>query len=117
TLAALEPVLALYRAPELLADRLTTLRLLTRPAAHMRQQAERLQPVLQQAAGKDYEVQATPMFSQIGSGALPIDQLPSHGLTVRHAGTGRSGRALQKLENMLRQLPRPIIGRIVQDAL
>ncbi|AEC20894.1 selenocysteinyl-tRNA(SeC) synthase [Pusillimonas sp. T7-7] len=117
TLAALEPVLALYRAPELLADRLTTLRLLARPAAHMRQQARRLQQVLQQAVGKDYEVQASPMFSQIGSGALPVDQLPSHGLIVRHIGTGGSGRALQKLESNLRQLPRPIIGRIAQDAL
>ncbi|NYT85116.1 L-seryl-tRNA(Sec) selenium transferase [Pollutimonas harenae] len=117
TLAALEPVLALYRAPELLPERLTTLRLLTRPAAHIRQQAERLQQVLQQVVAPDYEVQAMPMFSQIGSGALPVDQLPSHGLIVRHVGAGRSGRALQKLESMLRQLPRPIIGRIVQDAL
>lgn len=117
TLAALEPVLALYRAPELLADRLTTLRLLTRPAAQMRLQADRLQPILQQALGTDYEVQATPMSSQIGSGALPIDQLPSHGLSVRHVGTGRSGRALKMLEDRLRQLPRPVIGRITHDAL
>ncbi|NYT59956.1 L-seryl-tRNA(Sec) selenium transferase [Alcaligenaceae bacterium] len=117
TLAALEPVLALYRAPELLADRLTTLRLLTRPAAQMRLQADRLQPILQQALGTDYEVQATPMSSQIGSGALPIDQLPSHGLSVRHVGTGRSGRALKMLEDRLRQLPRPVIGRIMHDAL
>src|SRR5690606_28771227 len=117
TLAALEPVLALYRAPELLADRLTTLRLLTRPAAQMRLQADRLQPILQQALGADYEVQATPMSSQIGSGALPIDQLPSHGLSVRHVGTGRSGTALKRLETRLRQLPRPVIGRIMHDAL
>ncbi len=47
TLAALEPVLALYRAPELLADRLTTLRLLTRPATGMREQAERMLAPLQ----------------------------------------------------------------------
>lgn len=117
TLAALEPVLALYRSPELLADRLTTLRLLTRPAAQMRPQAERLQPVLQQAVGVDYEVVATPMSSQIGSGALPIDQLPSHGLCVRHVGAGRSGTALKRLETRLRQLPRPVIGRIMHDAL
>ncbi len=117
TLAALEPVLALYRSPELLAERLTTLRLLTRPQARMRLQAERLQAVLQQAVGADYAVEAAPMFSQIGSGALPVDQLPSHGLVIRPVGAGRPGRALQTLESRLRRLPRPVIGRIAQDAL
>jgi L-seryl-tRNA(Ser) seleniumtransferase len=117
TLAALEPVLALYRSPELLADRLTTLRLLTRPQAQMRAQADRLQALVQQAVGEAYTVQAAAMFSQIGSGALPVDQLPSYGLVLRHAGAGRSGRALQRLESWLRGLPRPVIGRIAHDAL
>lgn len=117
TLAALEPVLALYRSPELLAHRLTTLRLLTRPQAQMRAQAERLQLIMQQVMGSDYEVQATAMLSQIGSGALPIDQLPSYGLVLRYVGAGRSSRALQKLETEFRQLSKPIIGRIAQDAL
>lgn len=117
TLAALEPVLALYRSPELLADRLTTLRLLTRPQAEMRAQAERLQGLMQKAVGAGYTVQTAAMLSQIGSGALPVDQLPSHGLVLRHAGTGRAGRALQELESWLRSLPRPVIGRISQDAL
>lgn len=117
TLAALEPVLAMYRSPELLAERLTTLRLLTRPMHDMQAQAQRLQPVLQQAVGADCIVTVEPMFSQIGSGALPVDQLASHGLVVRHAAKGRPGRILQRIEKTLRQLPRPVIGRIAQDAL
>ena len=56
TLAALAPVLQLYRAPDLLAERLTTLRLLTRPAAAMRAQAETLLPLLQGALGAAYVV-------------------------------------------------------------
>lgn len=117
TLAALEPVLHLYRAPEFLAQRLTTLRLLTRPLRDIQPQAERLRGVLAHAAGPGYAVEAVPMFSQIGSGALPIDQLPSYGLAVRHVGTGRPGRHLDRLETLLRKLPVPVIGRIADDAL
>jgi len=117
TLAALEPVLQLYRAPELLRERLTTLRLLTRPTAEMQAQAARLQAVLQSALGESYAVAAEPMASQIGSGAMPVDQLPSYGLVVRNAAGKRGGRALVKFEEALRALPRPVIGRIADDAL
>jgi L-seryl-tRNA(Ser) seleniumtransferase len=117
TLAALEPVLALYRAPEFLQERLTTLRLLTRSQWLMREQAARLLPTLQAAVGTDYAVAEAAMFSQIGSGALPVDQLPSHGLVVRHTGAGRSGRALGRMEAALRALPRPVIGRIADGVL
>ncbi|OAE61559.1 L-seryl-tRNA(Sec) selenium transferase [Achromobacter mucicolens] len=117
TLAALEPVLQLYRAPEFLAQRLTTLRLLTRPMRDIQPQAERLRGVLAHAAGPSYAVEAVPMFSQIGSGALPIDQLPSYGLAVRYAGSGRPGRHLDRLETLLRRLPVPVIGRVADDAL
>ncbi|NVD71364.1 L-seryl-tRNA(Sec) selenium transferase [Duganella sp. BJB1802] len=117
TLAALEPVLALYRAPDLLPERLTTLKLLTRPAAHMRELAQALLPLLQAALGTGYEVSSEPMMSQIGSGALPVDQLPSHGLLVRAAAAGRISNALGMLEQRLRALPLPVIGRVAQDAL
>jgi L-seryl-tRNA(Ser) seleniumtransferase len=117
TLAALEPVLRLYLAPELLPQRLTTLRLFTRPQADIRQLAEQLLPALQQAVGTEYTVKALPMFSQIGSGALPIDTLPSHGLALQPANAKRSGRALARLEAALRSLPRPVIGHIANDAL
>jgi L-seryl-tRNA(Ser) seleniumtransferase len=57
------------------------------------------------------------MFSQIGSGALPIDQLPSAGLVVRRADGKPGGRMLSRLEGRLRALPRPVIGRIAENAL
>jgi L-seryl-tRNA(Ser) seleniumtransferase len=117
TLAALEPVLRLYQAPEFLRERLTTLRLLTRPAAEMHAFAGRALPLLQQVLEDRYTVSAEPMFSQIGSGALPVEQLPSYGLVVRSSSGKRSGRALMQLEASLRELPRPVIGRIADDAL
>ncbi|MDR5839142.1 L-seryl-tRNA(Sec) selenium transferase [Caballeronia sp. LZ034LL] len=117
TLAALEAVLRLYRAPENLRERLTTLRLLTRPADAMRLCAERIQPALQQWIGDAFVVSAEPMFSQIGSGALPVDVLPSYGLAVRLANGKRPGSQLNRIEKRLRELPRPVIGRIADGAL
>jgi L-seryl-tRNA(Ser) seleniumtransferase len=115
TLAALEPILALYRAPELLAERLPTLRSLTRATAAIEVQAQRLAPRVQAALGATYAVTAAAVMSQIGSGALPIERLPSHGLCVRIAA--RRGGSLTRLEVKLRELPRPIIGRIAEKAL
>ncbi|WP_198971717.1 L-seryl-tRNA(Sec) selenium transferase [Xylophilus sp. ASV27] len=117
TLAALEPVLRLYLAPEFLAERLSTLRLLTRPQAQIRARAEALLAPVRQAVGPDFGAEAAPLFSQIGSGALPVDTLPSHGLALRPAQGRRSGRQLARLEAALRALPRPVIGRIADNAL
>ncbi len=117
TLAALEAVLGLYRHPERLPEQLTTLRLLTRPVAAIRGAAERLVPALQLAVGSGYAVTAEPASSQIGSGALPVDTIPSHALAVR-VSTKRKGRGgLERLAGALRRLPRPVVGRIQDDTL
>jgi len=115
TLAALEPVLALYRNPDTLAERLTTLNLLTRPSTEILAQAVRLRAVVQTAIGDAYTVTDAPMVSQIGSGALPVDTLPSHGLAIRVI-KGKRG-SLERLEGLLRGLPRPVIGRVSDKTL
>ncbi|HEY4531408.1 MAG TPA: L-seryl-tRNA(Sec) selenium transferase [Luteimonas sp.] len=117
TLAALEPVLALYRAPEHLPERLATLRLLLRPQQEIQAQAQRLVAPLQVALGADWTIHTAPMWSQIGSGAMPVENLPSAGIVLRHARQGSHGRALARLSKSLRDLPRPVIGRIADDAL
>lgn len=117
TLAALAPILQLYRSPERLAERLTTMRLLTRSEGEIKQQAEGLIAVLQQWVGGSFEVVAASMMSQIGSGAMPVEQLPSYGLTIRYVGSGRPGRHLIALEERLRRLAKPVIGRIAEDTL
>ena len=61
---ALEAVLVLYRSPEFLTERLTTLRLLTRNSASMQAQAMRLHPLVQRAIGDAYELTPAPMASQ-----------------------------------------------------
>ncbi len=115
TLAGLEAVLRLYRDPDRLAERLETLRLLTRAEGEIRAQAERVQGALVRAlADWPLEVGVASMRSQIGSGSLPVDRLPSAGLVCRPQ---RKGGVLNRLEKALRALPVPVIGRIADNAL
>jgi L-seryl-tRNA(Ser) seleniumtransferase len=114
TLAALESVLLLYRMPEFLPERLTSLRLLTRPVYAIQTQALRLLPGVQTALGSAYQVDVKPMASQIGSGALPVETLPSYGLVIRVAARRAS---LERVESALRALPQPVIGRMADKAL
>jgi L-seryl-tRNA(Ser) seleniumtransferase len=115
TLAALEAVLQLYRDPDRLAERLTTLRLLTRPFTDIETQAQRLQPHVAHALEEVAIVEVRPMKSQIGSGALPVASLASAGLTVRPAN--RSGTMLKRIERAFRRLPVPVIGHVSDGAL
>lgn len=116
TLAALEAVLRLYRDPDRLAQRLTALRQLTRPEADIRAAAARLMPALETAlASLPVTVEIVDLKSQIGSGSLPIDRLPSAGFAIRPQG--RKSGVLNRIEASLRALPRPILGRIENGAL
>ena len=54
--------------------------------------------------------------SQIGSGSMPAERLPSAALVVRPGGKV-SGRAIERLQDRLRALPTPVIGRIADGAL
>ncbi|MBC9175710.1 L-seryl-tRNA(Sec) selenium transferase [Pseudoroseomonas ludipueritiae] len=112
-LAALEATLKLYRDPQRLAERLPTLRLLSRPQAEIEAQARRILPALAGLLPPGVAVEAMPCHSQIGSGALPLDTLPSFGLRLAAPG----GRALEALAAALRDLPRPVIGRLRDGAL
>lgn len=116
TLAALEAVLRLYRDPDRLNERLTALRQLTRPEAEIHAAAVRLLPTFQKTlASLPVTVEIVPLKSQIGSGSLPVDRLPSAGFAIRPQG--KKGGVLNRIERALRQLPKPIIGRIEDGAL
>jgi L-seryl-tRNA(Ser) seleniumtransferase len=113
TIAALEATLKLYRDPDRLAQRLPTLRMLTRSEAELQQVAERVAPALARALGERVCVQVLPCRSQIGSGSLPVDRLPSVCLALgAPAAAKRAGRLPERLAEALRGLPIPVIGRI-----
>jgi len=114
-LAALEATLRLYLRPERLVQDLPTLRLLTRPQHQIAELAQRLLPEVAQAVAPRFSAEVVALQSQIGSGSLPVDRLPSAGLALT-AVDGR-GRTLEALAVALRGLPRPVLGRIHDDRL
>jgi L-seryl-tRNA(Ser) seleniumtransferase len=116
-LAALEATLKLYRDPDRLAERLPTIKHIARRKADIETVANRLLAPIAVAVGENYEVTVVACASQIGSGALPLETIPSAGIAIRSV-TGRgSGQALQALAADLRRLPIPIIGRIEDQTI
>lgn len=117
-LAALEAVLQLYRDPDSLPSRLPTLRMLLRTRDEIRATAERLLPVLRAWVADDARVEVRECASQIGSGSLPIDRLPSAALRISPTAPKRyAPAALAGIAERLRSLPIPVIGRMHGGAL
>ena len=114
TLAALEAVLRLYRDPDRLVRELPALAALTRPLADIEAVAARLRPAVAAAFGAAATVTSVAVKSQIGSGSLPVDLLPSAALAIRPAGKRPNP---EKIAAALRALPVPVIGRIQDGAL
>ncbi|MEM9257355.1 MAG: L-seryl-tRNA(Sec) selenium transferase [Pseudomonadota bacterium] len=115
TLAALAATLKLYRDPKRLVEELPALRLLTRPPVDIRATCDALLNTTGQALGSAFEVSVADCHSQIGSGSLPIDTLPSSALHCRPVDGQDS--TLRQLVNALRGLPIPVIGRVHRGAL
>jgi L-seryl-tRNA(Ser) seleniumtransferase len=115
TLAALEAVLQLYSNPERLKQELPTVRALTRSAAEIEQVAQRLLPSVASALRGKAAARVTACASQIGSGSLPIDSLPSAGIAIEMAGRHKSS-AAERIAAAFRALPVPVIGRIRDGA-
>jgi len=111
-IAALEAVLRLYLDPGRLPERLPALRQLTRTAAGISAAAERVRPALQAWCGERAEVSVAPCASQVGSGSLPVDRLPSAALRIWSSKVRPAAVA-----KALRGLPVPVIARIHEDAV
>jgi len=107
TLAALEATLSHYRSPEDAWQQVPTLRHIGVSVDVLRQRAEDLLEQLREAS---IPARLVTSFSQVGGGALPIQQLPTYCV-----GLVLPNRSPNQLEERLRQGMPPIIGRIVKD--
>ena len=116
TIAALSSVLRLYADPDRLVERVPTLRLLARPVDDIKATSNRVMPELARALGESFHVETAPCQSQIGSGSLPSERLPSRALIVKPVSGKGIGSALKRLAASFRSLPVPVIGRVQDDS-
>ena len=105
TLAALHSTLKLYESPDSLSGKLPTLRFLTRPPEDVHRLVKEIAPVMSGELDGIARVQIVECKSQIGSGALPIDLLPSWGVSV--VPLVPSDSRLQTLNKKFRKLAVP----------
>lgn len=113
-LAALEAVLRLYRNEEKRDQAIPTLRYLARSQSDIAHQAADLCSKISELFQPNYRVEICPCYSQVGSGAVPMETLPSYGISITAIDPADS---LTALAFRLRQLPRPVIGRIHENRL
>jgi L-seryl-tRNA(Ser) seleniumtransferase len=110
TLAALEATLRRYRQSPNIVEEIPTLRAFTRSVDEVRGMGQSVLPKLEAALGNGYQLSLQDSTSQIGSGALPTEELPTVVITVAHPKRGANAIAKQ-----FRQADPPIIGRIQDD--
>lgn len=117
-LAALEAVLRLYLAPEKLAERLPVLASLTRPLEEIANLAARVAVELTRHLPLGTQINVEDGQSEIGSGSLPGEALPTRVVVIRPAGNKKvSAKRTRALDAALRSLPRPVISRLTGGAL
>lgn len=123
TLAALEALLKLYRNPETLTQSIPAMRYLTRPTADIRATAEVLAAGVQVCFADRCEVTIESCASQIGSGALPVENLDSVAITITpldqrdNKDNDPHPTGVDSIAADLRALPVPVIGRIHRGAV
>jgi L-seryl-tRNA(Ser) seleniumtransferase len=110
TLAALEATLRLYRQAPDITRAIPTLRAFTRPLDEIRAAAETAAARLRGALGGEFRIELEESTSQIGSGALPTEELPTFVLAVTHADLSAA-----VIGATFRGAHPPIIGRIKDD--
>jgi L-seryl-tRNA(Ser) seleniumtransferase len=107
TLAALETMLTAYLTPATLFEKIPALRLLTRPAAEIRRDAQKLAAGLKKRMSAELKVVEDEAFA--GGGSLPASPLPTFVVTVSAPGV-----SADELARAFRSASVPVVGRMRQ---
>lgn len=107
TVAALEATLRLYRQSPDIAGEIPTLKAFTRSVEEIGAMGAKLMPALQDALGPGFRLALEDSTSQIGSGALPTEEIPTKVIAIHHETMGAD-----RIAERFRRADPPIIGRV-----
>lgn len=107
TLGTLEATLRLYQQSANITDDIPTLKAFTRALKEIEEMGERLLPLLENRLGKGFHLTLDDSTSQIGSGALPTEEIPTKVIAIQHHEMGA-----ERIAQMFRLAIPPILGRI-----
>ena len=110
TIAALEATLRLYRESTDLSRDIPAINVFTRPIEDIDATAREAASLLQSALGPEYRLSMRPATAQIGSGALPTDEIPTIVIAIEHDGL-----SADRIAQRFREARPPLIGRIADD--
>jgi L-seryl-tRNA(Ser) seleniumtransferase len=109
TLAAIEATLELFLDEKTALEEVPTLKMLTRDKDEIARQARRIANKIK-AGVKKAEVATTDGFSQVGSGSLPAQNIPTTLVSLRPANMD-----IEEFTLRLRNSPTPVFARVEQD--
>ena len=112
TLAALESTLLLYLDEERAMEEIPTLQMLKVDLSILKKRGRRLLKRLSETIKKRTEIALREDISQVGGGALPLQELPTIVLALKPIDF-----SVNSLEESLRKVEPPIISRISKDEL
>jgi L-seryl-tRNA(Ser) seleniumtransferase len=112
TLAGLEATLRLFRRPDRLAERHPVYRMLALTPDELGRRARKLAASLRKSLPGSVSVSVEDGASQVGSGAVPVETLPSKVLAIRSKALPAEG-----LARRLRFSRPPVFARIHKDAV
>ncbi len=112
TLAALESTLLLYLDEKRAMEEIPTLRMLGLDRKKLKSRGNRLLKRLQEKVSQGVQITLKEDVSQVGGGALPLQELPTIVLSIKS-----SDWSINSLQENLRKGPIPIISRISKDEL
>ncbi|EOC99799.1 L-seryl-tRNA(Sec) selenium transferase [Caldisalinibacter kiritimatiensis] len=112
TLSSLEATLRLYLDEEEAMEKIPTLKMITMPIHEIERKAVKLSNTLKERVEENLQVEVVDVFSQVGGGSMPLEELPSKGVVIYSKMLKASS-----IERKLREQDIPIVARVYKEKL